>query len=191
VAHLYPTATALTAASGYGAGRPQLPSRCGAGSLGDPHVNLQKKSYFSRCTSDLAVDMESLSAKSFRRGTSGSQKENILPALPEIEWRKVPMKHQDPRIPAMFRRDCAAAIFSVLAVWLIYAFTFWSMWRTFEALNLLALMGILGASVLFLNSASTLAMIRHYREDMSAIYGTDVYYLDQIQRLGSSEGVEK
>jgi hypothetical protein len=101
------------------------------------------------------------------------------------------MLHQDPRISSMFRRDCAAAAFAVLAVWLIYAFTFWSMWQTFEAAHLLVPMAILGAVVLFLNTASTVAMIRHYGEDKGAIYGTDIYYLDQIREVRQGRGAVK
>lgn len=93
------------------------------------------------------------------------------------------MQHQDPRIASMFKRDCASAAFAVLAVWLIYAFTFWTMWQVFEAAHLLVPMAILGAIVLFLNTASTVAMIRHYNHDKAAIYGTDIYYLDQIRAV--------
>ncbi|WP_311276536.1 hypothetical protein [Methylobacterium sp. WCS2018Hpa-22] len=96
--------------------------------------------------------------------------------------------NQDPRISSMFRRDSAAAAFAVVAVWLIYAFTFWSMWKAFESTNLLIPMAILGAIVLFLNTASTFAMIRHYSEDKSAIYGTDIYYLDQICKARQHKG---
>jgi tRNA A37 threonylcarbamoyladenosine biosynthesis protein TsaE len=42
--------------------------------------------------------------------------------------------------------------------------------------------------VLFLNTASTFAMIRHYSEDKSAIYGTDIYYLDQIRKARQHKG---
>ena len=93
------------------------------------------------------------------------------------------MSHQDPRVASMFRRDCAAAIFAVLVVWLIYAFTFWTMKQAFDVTNLTVPMAILGGSVLFLNTAAIVAMIRHYSEDRSAIYGIDIYYLDRIREL--------
>ena len=99
--------------------------------------------------------------------------------------------HQDPRISSMFRRDSVAASFAVLAVWLIYAFTFWSMWQAFEAIHLLIPMAILGAIVLFLNTASTFAMIQHDGEDKAAIYGTDIYDLDQIREARRSKGAVK
>lgn len=101
------------------------------------------------------------------------------------------MLHQDPRISSMFKRDCAAAASSVLAVWLLYAFTFWSMWRVFEEANLLIPMAAIGFVVLLLNTASIAAMIKHYAEDKSAIYGTDIFYLDQLRELRKSKGVSK
>ena len=61
--------------------------------------------------------------------------------------------------------------------------------REFQARVISAV--LLGAIVLFLNTASTVTMIRHYSEDKAAIYGTDIYYLDQIhnarQRKGATE----
>lgn len=96
--------------------------------------------------------------------------------------------NQDPRISSMFQRDSAAAFFAVVVVWLIYAFTFWSMWLAFDGVRLLIPMAILGAIVLFLNTASTFAMIRHYSEDKAAIYGTDIYYLDQIKKARRRKG---
>lgn len=91
------------------------------------------------------------------------------------------MADQDPRVGSMFRRDCVAAGCAVLLVWLIYAFTFWMMRQAFEASGVLEMMIGLGACVLFLNTAAIVAMIRHYSEDRTAIYGTDIYYLDCLR----------
>ncbi|GBU18767.1 MULTISPECIES: hypothetical protein [Methylobacterium] len=91
------------------------------------------------------------------------------------------MQHQDPRVASMFRRDCAAAIGAVVAVWLIYGFTFWTMRSAFEASQVTWIMVVLGACVLFLNTAAIAAMIRHYGEDRAAIYGMDIYYLDRLR----------
>jgi hypothetical protein len=40
-----------------------------------------------------------------------------------------------------------------------------------------------GACVVLLNTAAIAAMIRHYREDRDAIYGTDLYYLDRLREM--------
>lgn len=98
------------------------------------------------------------------------------------------MTHQDPRISSMFRRDCAAAIFAVVVVWMIYAFTFLMMRPVFDASDLTLTMAILGGGVLFLNTAAIVAMIQHYSEDRSAIYGIDIYYLDQLRRMRGNKG---
>ncbi|WP_336490413.1 hypothetical protein [Methylobacterium nigriterrae] len=98
------------------------------------------------------------------------------------------MAHQDPRVASMFRRDCAAAVCAVLLVWLIYAFTFWTMKPAFDAAGLTGPMVGLGACVLFLNTAAIVAMIRHYGEDRAAIYGTDIYYLDRLRAARRSQG---
>ncbi|MCG5248234.1 hypothetical protein [Methylorubrum extorquens] len=91
----------------------------------------------------------------------------------------------------MYRRDCGAAAFAVLAVWLLYAFTFWSMRRTFEEAGLLGPMAVIGAIVLLLNTAAIIAMIKHYSEDKSAIYGMDIFYLDQNYDIRNGEGAVK
>ncbi len=90
---------------------------------------------------------------------------------------------QDARVAAMFGRDRAAAIFAVGMVWLVYAFTFWTMRQACDACGVtMVLLGI-GACVVLLNTAAIAAMIRHYREDQAAIYGTDLYYLDRQRAM--------
>lgn len=90
------------------------------------------------------------------------------------------MKTHEQRIDAMYRRDKLAAYISVATVWAVYLFTFWRMSDQFAATGLLWLMAILGGLVLLLNTAAIAALIRHYQDDKAAIYGTDIYYLDQI-----------
>lgn len=90
------------------------------------------------------------------------------------------MTTHDQRIDAMYRRDKIAAYLSVTTVWAVYLFTFWRMSDQFSATGLTWLMAVLGALVLLLNTAAVAALIRHYQEDKAAIYGTDIYYLDQI-----------
>jgi hypothetical protein len=80
----------------------------------------------------------------------------------------------------MFRRDTAAATVAVVAVWASYAFVFWRMRDQFSTSGVTLLMLVAAGLVLLLNSAAVVALIRHYREDKAAIYGTDLYYLDRI-----------
>lgn len=90
------------------------------------------------------------------------------------------MSSHESRVDAMYGRDKFAAYISVVTVWAVYLFVFWRMSGHISASGLTWLMLALGALVLFLNTAAVVALIRHYREDKAAIYGTDIYYLDRI-----------
>lgn len=90
---------------------------------------------------------------------------------------------QDVRVAAMFGRDRAAAIFAVGMVWFVYAFTFWTMRQACDTCGITYLVLGGGACVVLLNTAAIAAMIRHYREDRDAIYGTDLYYLDRLREM--------
>ncbi|MBB2961353.1 hypothetical protein [Methylobacterium sp. R2-1] len=93
---------------------------------------------------------------------------------------------QDARVAVMFGRDRAAAIFAVGMVWLVYAFTFWTMRQACDNCGVTLLVLGVGACVVLLNTAAIAAMIRHYREDRDAIYGTDLYYLDRLREMRRS-----
>ncbi len=90
------------------------------------------------------------------------------------------MSDRDPRVEAMFSRDCFAAFLAVATVWAVYAFVFWRMAAQFQGSGITLLMLALAGVVLLLNTAAVIALVRHYREDKAAIYGTDIYYLDRI-----------
>lgn len=90
------------------------------------------------------------------------------------------MGAHDSRIDAMYARDKLAAYVCVLAVWAVYLFVYWRMHDHLERAGLNWLMLALGGLVLLLNTAAVVALVRHYKEDKAAIYGTDVYYLDRI-----------
>lgn len=90
------------------------------------------------------------------------------------------MSTADRRVHAMFQRDTAAASVAVVAVWATYAFVFWRMRDQFATSGVTLLMLAAAGLVLLLNTAAVVALIKHYREDKAAIYGTDLYYLDRI-----------
>lgn len=90
------------------------------------------------------------------------------------------MSNHESRVEAMYARDKLAAYVSVVTVWAVYIFVYWRMSDHFAAIGLTWLMVGLGAMVLLLNTAAVVALIKHYREDKAAIYGTDIYYLDRI-----------
>ncbi|VTZ26847.1 conserved hypothetical protein [Methylocella tundrae] len=98
-------------------------------------------------------------------------------------------QHDDPRVDGMFRRDAIGALPAVVLVWLLYAFTYYTLSEVFNQLGLSALMGGLALCVLVLNASSIIAMIKHFSEDRTAIYSRDLYYLDLLRtnRAGGSK----
>jgi hypothetical protein len=88
----------------------------------------------------------------------------------------------DPRIGSMFGQDSLWASALLLVLWLLYAFVFYEVWsNTGQGYVGLAL-AISGGLVLLFNSASIVAMIKHYSEDKEHIYGLDLHYQDLMKR---------
>lgn len=85
------------------------------------------------------------------------------------------------RIARLYRRDCVVASLALLALWLAIAFILaevWSMARDGSVRS--ALVG--GAAVLLLlNTASIIALIRHYTADKIHLYGLDIFYIDAMR----------
>jgi hypothetical protein len=88
----------------------------------------------------------------------------------------------DPRIASMFRKDCLWASGLILVLWLLYAFVFYEVWPNTGDGNVALALVISGGLVLLFNSASIVAMIKHYSEDKDHIYGLDLHYLDIMQK---------
>jgi hypothetical protein len=89
----------------------------------------------------------------------------------------------DPRIPAMHRRDIAAAWAFVIGLWLAIAFVVWATWAIAPSSAARTVLLIGGFAVLVFNTAAILAMLAHYREDRDFMYGLDLRFLD-AQRGG-------
>lgn len=82
------------------------------------------------------------------------------------------------RIDAMFARDRLFAIVLVVVLWLTVLFVMLTI-RTHIADKSVELLCWLGAALLLLfNTASILAMIKHYGEDKGHIYAVDIRHLD-------------
>ena len=88
----------------------------------------------------------------------------------------------DPRIESMFTKDCLWASGLLLILWLLYAFVFYEVWPNTGDGNVALALAISGGLVLLFNTASIIAMIKHYSEDKQRIYGLDLHYLDIMQR---------
>ncbi|MEZ5827102.1 MAG: hypothetical protein R3D30_13935 [Hyphomicrobiales bacterium] len=94
----------------------------------------------------------------------------------------IPQRSNEQRISSMFTQDCLWASGLLAVLWLLYAFVFYEVWpNTGDGDVGLALL-ISGGLVLLFNTASIVAMIRHYSDDKEHIYGLDLHYLDIMRR---------
>ena len=91
-------------------------------------------------------------------------------------------RSDDPRIASMFSKDCMWASGLLVVLWLLYAFVFYEVWPNTGDSNVAIALAISGGLVLLFNTASIIAMIKHYSEDKQRIYGLDLHYLDIMQR---------
>ena len=82
------------------------------------------------------------------------------------------------RIEAMYSRDRLAASALIVTLWLTVVFVMFAV-RGFMPDRNIEIVCWIGAGVLLLfNTASILAMIRHYAEDKEHIYAVDIRHLD-------------
>lgn len=82
------------------------------------------------------------------------------------------------RIDAMFTRDKITASALVLVVWAVVLFVMLAV-RPFIPNPAIEILCWLGAALLLLfNTASIVAMIKHYGEDKAHIYSVDIKHLD-------------
>lgn len=88
----------------------------------------------------------------------------------------------DPRIELMYRGDRYWAIGAVAVLWVTVVFVFVSIMPQTETSGVVVALAISGGLVLLFNTASIVAMLRHYTDDKQHIYGLDIHYLDEIKR---------
>lgn len=82
------------------------------------------------------------------------------------------------RIHSMYLRDCITAYFGVVLLWATIAFVFVAILGFVENPGIRMIMYISSAILVLYNTASVTAMVRHYTEDKSDIYGLDIAHLD-------------
>jgi hypothetical protein len=88
----------------------------------------------------------------------------------------------DPRIDKMHGLDRIGALAFVIVLWVTILFTIISIWSNIENGGIRALLLISGALVLLFNTASIVAMLRHYTNDKHFIYGLDLKHLDEMRQ---------
>lgn len=90
-------------------------------------------------------------------------------------------RSQDPRIESMYRGDLAWALVALLVLWLTILFVFFEVLTSSASPGVVAALAIFGGLVLLFNSASILALLRHYAADKAHLYGLDLHYLDAMR----------
>ena len=82
------------------------------------------------------------------------------------------------RIDRMFHRDALAAGALILVLWVIILFVILGVRAFIPNPEIEVLCWIGGALLLLFNTASIVAMIKHYGEDKTHIYAVDIRHLD-------------
>ena len=82
----------------------------------------------------------------------------------------------------MFRLDTIWGYGFVVGLWLAYLFVFFEVNSTNNDNGILLALTIGGAMVLVYNTASMIAMVRHYAEDKEYIYSIDIRHLDEMKK---------
>ena len=88
----------------------------------------------------------------------------------------------DPRIDKMHGLDRIGALAFVIVLWVTILFTIISIWSNVQNGGIRVLLLVSGALVLLFNTASIVAMLRHYTSDKHFIYGLDLKHLDEMRR---------
>lgn len=91
------------------------------------------------------------------------------------------MQNLDDRIESMYRSDVRAAWLLVFFLWVTVLFVLAMSWPYIPDQNVRILSAVAAAAVLIFNTASIAAMVRHYAEDKTFIYGLDIKHLDAAQ----------
>lgn len=83
------------------------------------------------------------------------------------------------RINGMFARDRLMACIALLLLWVTLGYVYIAVTAsaTDPAVRIALSIGVTG--VLVFNTASILAMVRHYKDDKNHIYGLDIRHLDE------------
>jgi hypothetical protein len=86
------------------------------------------------------------------------------------------------RIDRMHNRDRLGAIAFVVGLWVTILFALFAMWPLIEVGGIKIALAISAVGLLALNTAAIIAMLRHYGDDKSFIYGLDIMHLDEMRR---------
>jgi hypothetical protein len=97
------------------------------------------------------------------------------------------------RIERMFNRDRRMAQIALLLLWITIGYVYFAVTSQTTDSSVRIALTIGAGGVLVFNSASILAMIRHYKEDKDHIYGLDIRHLDEnrARKAQLAQGTEE
>ncbi len=87
----------------------------------------------------------------------------------------------DARIDRMHQRDRTGALAFVIGLWVTILFALFTMWPLIGEGTIRLVLAIAAILVLAFNTAAIVAMLRHYSDDKSFIYGLDIKHLDEMR----------
>lgn len=90
------------------------------------------------------------------------------------------------RIQRMFVQDCCMAYVDVILLWAAILFVLISILQIVQDSNIRLAMYIASTMLLVFNTASVLAMTKHFSEDKQFIYGLDIQNLD-VNRAAAAD----
>jgi hypothetical protein len=88
------------------------------------------------------------------------------------------------RIETMYRNDCRGAWTLVVVLWAVILFVLIMTWPYIPDTRIAVVTAIGAAAILIFNTASILAMVKHYEEDKEFIYSLDIEHLDAMRQRG-------
>jgi len=83
------------------------------------------------------------------------------------------------RVDQMFSRDRRMAQIALALLWITLGYVYFAITSQTTDSSVRIALSVGAGAVLVFNSASILAMIRHYKEDKDHIYGLDIRHLDE------------
>lgn len=90
-------------------------------------------------------------------------------------------RSKDPRIESMYRGDLAWAVVALVVLWLTILFVFFEVATSSASSGVTLVLLFFGALVLLFNSASIVALLKHYSTDKAHLYGLDLHYIDLMR----------
>jgi uncharacterized membrane protein len=94
---------------------------------------------------------------------------------------RVDARSLDARIDRMHQRDRTGALAFVVGLWVTILFALFTMWPLIGEGTIRIVLAISAILVLAFNTAAIVAMLRHYSDDKSFIYGLDIKHLDEMR----------